>query len=114
MALSDYLDVDFVVMDKKSSPDPFGGVLYEYTEGAPFKGGMVANNTTEMRIAQQEGAKALYTLVVNKKIVLSRDQIVRRMKDRADFRLTTDTGDMSTPKNAENQFSQATMERVIL
>lgn len=112
--LSDYLNTDFVIMDKKSEPDPFGGVLYVYTEGASFKGGAVANNTTEMRIAQQSGAKALYTLVVDRKIVLDRDQIIRRVSDKADFRIVSPTMDMTAPAHAENQFSQATMERVIL
>lgn len=114
MALSDYLTTEFAIMDKKSQPDPFGGILYVYTEGAHFFGGAVANNTTEMRIAQQGGAKSIYTLVVDRKVVLARDQIIRRLDDQADFRLMTDTRDMTTPPNAENQFSQATMERVVL
>lgn len=114
MALSDYLTTEFAIMDKKSQPDPFGGILYVYTEGAHFFGGAVANNTTEMRIAQQDGAKAIYTLVVDQRIALERDQIIRRMEDQADFRLMTDSRDMATPPQAETKFSQATIERVVL
>ena len=114
MALSDYLKTDFVLMDKTSVPDPMGGVLYVYKEGAPFKGAAVLNNSTEMRLAHQSGAKTIYTLVVDKKVQLERDQIIRRVSDKADFRLTTAARDMTTPAHAENQFSQISMERVVL
>ena len=114
MALADYLKTDFVIMDRISVPDPMGGVQYVYQQGAEFKAGVVADHSTEMQLAGQTGAKALYTLVVDKKIVLERDQIIRRADDGANFRLTTDTRDMTTPAKAMNQFSQASMERVVL
>lgn len=114
MALQDYLSTAFVLMDKTSVPDPFGGILYQYKEGARFMGAAVMNNSTEMRIAQQSGAKTVYTLVVDQKIQLERDQIIRRVSDKADFRITTPTADMTTPANAVKRFSQASMERVVL
>lgn len=114
MALKDYLNTEFALLDKKSVPDPMGGILYQYTEGAHFTGAAVMNNSTEMRIAQQNGAKTVYTLVVDKHIQLESDQLIRRVSDNADFRLTTPTRDMTTPAKAGIQFSQASMERVIL
>lgn len=114
MPLEDYLDTEFAIMDKVSVPDPLGGVMYEYREGAHFFGGSVKNESTEMQLAQQSGAKAVYTLVVPKDIVLEREQIVRRLKDKANFRITAPTRDMTTPAVAVLQFSQATMERVTL
>ena len=112
--LADYLKTRFVLLDKVSVPDPMGGILYTYQEGAEFLGGLVANNTTEMRIAQQTGAKALYTLVVDKKIVLEREQLFRRVDDGANFRVMTPTRDMTTPEKSGLKFSQATVERVTL
>lgn len=112
--LEDYLNIEFAIMDKISQPDPMGGVLYTYQEGAHFRGGAVMNNTTEMQLAGQNGAKLLYTLVVDKKLVFSRGQIVRRVEDAADFQLLTDTRDMVTPVKAGIQCAQATMERVVL
>lgn len=114
MALEDYLDTEFAIMDKVSVSDPMGGVMYEYREGAHFFAGSVKNASTEMQIAQQSGAKAVYTLVVPKNITLEREQIVRRLDDKADFRITSPTRDMTTPSIAMMQFSQATMERVTL
>lgn len=112
--LADYLDEEYAIMDKVSVSDPMGGVIYGYQEGAHFFGKAVIDNSAEMRIAQQEGAKTVYTLVVDKKIILSRGQYVRRLDDKADFEIKTDTRDMTTPAMAETQFSQATMERVVL
>lgn len=112
--LSDYLKTEFAILDRISTPDPMGGVIYTYQEGAHFFGGLVTNNTTEMRIAQQTGARSLYTIVVDKKIVLDRDQHIRRMEDGASFRLMTDTRDMTTPEKSRLKFSQATVERVVL
>ena len=112
--LADFLDEEYGLLDKVSMPDPMGGILYVYEEGAHFFGKDVMDNSTDMRIAQQEGAKTLYTLVVDKKIILSRGQYVRRLGDKADFEIKTGTRDMTTPAMAETQFSQATMERVSL
>jgi hypothetical protein len=112
MALADYLNVEFAVMDKTTKPDPMGGILTVYQEGAHFRAGLVANTTTEMRIAQQNGAKSLYTLVVDKRIVLERGDMIRRLSDKADFRLLSATRDMTTPPKAGIQCSQATLERV--
>lgn len=114
IVLEDYLDVEYAIMDRVSVADPMGGILYVYQEGAHFPGGAVLDNTSEMRIAQQGGAKAVYTLVVNKNIVLEREQIVRRLEDKADFVVTSPTRDMTTPEAATVQFSQATVERVTL
>lgn len=112
--LSDFLDEEYAILDRVSMPDPMGGILYGYQEGARFHGKAVMDNSADMRIAQQQGAKTVYTLVVDKKIVLSRSQYVRRVEDGLDFEIKTDTRDMTTPAMAENQFSQATMERVVL
>lgn len=114
MALRDYVNIDFCLLDKVSAPDPFGGLVYTYQEGAHFLGGVVKNNTSAMQIAEQSGTKSVYTLVVDRHIVLERDAVVRRIEDGANFRITSPTRDMQTPAHSALQFSQATMERVEL
>lgn len=112
--LSDFLDTEYALLDKVSMPDPMGGILYGYQEGAHFFGKAVMDNSTDMRIAQQEGAKTVYTLVVDKKIILSRGQYVRRLDGKTDFEIKTDSRDMTTPAMAETRFSQVIIERVVL
>lgn len=112
--LEDYLNVEYCLLDKISAPDSFGGIIYTYQEGAGFTGGPVLDNSADVRIAQQEGAKATYTLVIKKPLELERGQLIRRMKDGANFRITSDSRDMTTPDHSTLQCSQASMERVVL
>lgn len=112
--LSDYLNTEFALLDKVSRPDPMGGVIYSYQEGAHFLGGMVKNATTEMVIAEQNGAKSTFTLVVDRKLELERGQIIRRLEDGGNYRITSPTRDMMTPASSALKFSQATMEVVEL
>ena len=115
MALADYLNTDFVVMDKTTKKDEeFGGIITVWQEGAPVVGALVKKSSTEMLIAEQQGAKAIYTLVTDKKIVLTRGMMVRRVNDKANFEIKSDSADMTTPAHAGIQFSQVTAERVVL
>ena len=115
MALADYLTTDFVVLDKTTKKDEeFGGIVTVWKEGALFKGGLVLKNSTDVLIAEQEGAKPIYTLVTDKKIMLIRGMMVRRVQDKANFEIKSDSMDMMTPKKARIQFSQVTAERVVL
>lgn len=115
MALADYLTTKFVVMDKTTQEDKdFGGFITVWKEGAPFVGGLVMKNSADMLIAAQQGAKVIYTLVTDKKILLTRGMMVRRVQDKADFEITSDSVDMTTPARAGVQFSQVTAERVVL
>lgn len=112
MALRDYMNTPFCLLDRVSTADPFGGVVYTYVEGAHFAAGMVTNATTEMQIAEQSGAKSVYTLVVDRHTVLERGQLVRRLTDGSTYRITAPTRDMQTPEQSALKFAQTTMERV--
>lgn len=112
--LEDYLDEEFALLDKVSVPDPMGGIMYKYQEGAHFFGQTLKDNSTEMKIAQQSGAKDVYTLVVLKPLELERKQLFRRLSDNADFTVTSPTRDMASPEKSGLKFSQATVERVTL
>ena len=111
----EFLNTDMVLMDKTSQTDPeFGGILTVWKEGAAFKGNLVPKNSADVRIAQQQGAKAIYTLVTDKKIVLSRGDVVRRAMDKADFRVTADSADMAVPAFSSIRYAQCPVERVVL
>lgn len=110
-----FLTTEMIVMDKTTEEDKeFGGIITVWKEGAHFMGTLVAKNSTEVRIAQQQGAKALYTLVTDKKIMLTRDMMVRRASDAADFRVTADSIDMKAPDFSAIQYAQCPVERVVL
>ena len=98
--LEDYLQTRFCILDKISRPDPFGGVIYVYQEGAAFLGGAVRNTATDAQIANQQGGRTLYTLVVQKGLELERGQLIRRMEDGSNYKLLTGLRDMQTPDHA--------------
>ena len=111
----EFLTTDMIVMDKTTETDEeFGGIITSWKEGAHFKGNLVPKNSSEVRIAQQQGAKAIYTLVTDKKVSLTRDMVVRRASDGADFRITADSADMRVPSFSSILYAQCPAERVVL
>lgn len=112
--LEDYLQTKFRILDKTSRPDPLGGVIYVYQEGAEFLGGAVRDTTTDAQIANQQGGRTLFTLVVKKGLDLERNQLIRRVDDGSNYKLLTDMRDMQTPDHAGLKCAQASMERVVL
>ena len=110
-----FLTTEYVVMDKTTQKDEeFGGIITVWKEGAPFVGHMVKRNDSTVLIAEQEGAKAIYTLVTDKKVVLERGMMIRRLEDKADFAIKSDPRDMQAPETSRLQFSQVIAERVVL
>lgn len=111
----DFLNTDMVMMDKTTKPDPeFGGILTVWKEGAAFRANLVPISNTEIRIAEQQGAKALYTIVTDQKVMLSRGDFVRRVSDKATYRVTADSADMAVPAFSSIRYAQCPAERVVL
>lgn len=109
--LSDYFE-DFVVMTKIKVPDDFDGLRDEYVEGASFRAGISTNSSTEAQIAQQNGMKAIYTIVHPITMTLEQNDRVKRVKDGRVYRITSNSADMTTPAVAQVQYSQVTAEVV--
>ena len=107
--LSDFFE-DFIMQDRISVPDDFDGLRYEYVDGAPFRAGISTNNSNEAQIAQQNGMKAIYTIVHPATITLLQNDRVKRAKDGRTYRITSNSADMTTPGAAQVQFAQVTAE----
>lgn len=100
-----------VMIDKRSTPDGYGGFEIEYTEGAEFKGSINTDNSTEMRIAEKNGVTAIYTITVEKNTPLQYADIVKRKSDNKYFKIVSDPDDMVTPRRANIKFKQAQAEK---
>lgn len=111
MPLEDYFE-PLCVMDWISKPDGGGGFVWDWQDGAPFDGGIVLNSTTEMRIAQQQGTKGIYTLTTRLDVPLEKGDVVKRIRDDALFKVTSDPADKKTPATSDISGVQVTMERV--
>lgn len=102
----------FLMQNWISVPDGFGGIAWEWTDGAPFHAAVSVVSNTEMLIAQQSGAKTIYKLVFDKKIVLEVGDQVRNADTREMYRITSDSRDMFTPDSSPLQLAQCTAEKV--
>lgn len=109
--LSDYFE-PFVMQDRVSQPDGFGGVAYSYKDGAPFEAGITTSSSVEAQVAVQSGMKTVYTIVHPIALILAQNDIVKRMKDGRVYRITSNSADMTTPATAQVQYAQAKAEVV--
>ena len=102
--------VDVCMLDKRTTADGLGGVDVTFVDGAHFKAGIVAKQSTTAQIAYQQGVKALYVIAFDPRVVLSPGDMVKRLGDGKVFRVTSDSRDMTTPKQAHLKLSQVTAE----
>lgn len=113
MAIQDYYE-RFNVVEKRTVQDGEGGFDIIYVEGAPFMAGINTDSSTEMKIAEQQGLKTVYTINVDKDIPISYADLIVRQKDKSYFRITSNPADMETPKRANIKFKMMNAERVEL
>ena len=73
----------FVILNKAVVSDGVGGTITTWTDGATINAVSRLDNSTEARIAQQQGVTALYTLVTRKSVILSRR--IEKKERRKDF-----------------------------
>ena len=111
MSLIDVMMEDCVMLDKRTVSDGLGGFSYEWVEGAPFRAAIVKNTTLEARIAEKQGVTELYTVTVDKGLVLQYHDVFRRASDGLTFRVTSNIRDSETPTVATFQIGQVTAER---
>ena len=100
----------FIVMNKTTVPDGYGGTTTIYTDGVPIDGAMPYDNSTQVKIAQAMGVKNTYTLTVRKNVELDYHTVLKRVKDNVYFRLTSGADDNQTPKSAGLNMRQYSAE----
>lgn len=99
------------IMDRRTLADGLGGFRYEWTQGAVFNAAVVKNNTLEGKIAEKAGVTEIYTVYVDKGLSLEFHDVLRRLRDGAIFRITSNQNDSETPARASFQFGMATAEK---
>lgn len=110
MSLLDAAYEDFVILEKRMIPDGQGGAFAEYIDGITIDAAAVLDDSTEARIAQQQGVKAMYTITTRKNVELSFHDVVRRVSDGKVFRVTSDGDDKKTPPSATLNMRQVSAE----
>lgn len=114
MALIDFLDETFFVMNKISTPDGYGGFVWEWQEGVVFLGKAKKKTSSDLIIAQQQGAKEVFKLFTAESMHFEKGDIVKREKDGAVLRITSDAIDGTPPMMSEIKCVMVYAERVTL
>lgn len=100
----------FVMMDKTSSKDEYGGIIRTWTEGAEFQAKAVLDSSMQARIGAVQGVTGLYTVTTSRSIHLEYHDVFKRVSDGKIFRATSDGDDKATPKSATLDMRQVTAE----
>lgn len=101
---------DFIIMNKKTVEDGYGGYDTLWTDGATFKGALVHDSSTQAMIAQAMGITSTYTLTTPKNVVLWFHDVVKRKSDSSIFRVTSNGEDEKTPNSATLNMRQVKLE----
>ena len=91
---------DFVILNKQTVDDGYGGYTEVWTDGATIKAAIRLDNSMQARIAEKQGVTALYTIITAKNINLQYHDVLKRKSDNKIFRVTSDGDDKKTPKTA--------------
>ena len=111
MSLLDATAKEFVIMDKVTAPDGYGGYTTTWTEGATIRASLQLNNSMQARIGEKQGVTSVFTVHTSKNIVLNYHDVIRRKEDGQYFRITSNGADKATPKTASLDIRSVTAEK---
>lgn len=100
----------FVIMDKTTAPDGYGGYVATWADGASFDAAATVDTSMQARIGEKQGVTAIYTITTGKNMNLQYHDVVRRVSDSKIFRVTSDGDDKKTPNSAMLNMRQVTAE----
>ena len=110
MSLLDEAFEDYVLLNKISGDDGYGGTDAVWSDGPTIQGAMVFNSSLQARIAGASGVTSVYTLTTRKNITLEYHDVLRRVRDGKIFRVTSDGDDLYTPASAGLNMRQVACE----
>lgn len=100
----------FVIQDRTTSDDGYGGIEVSWKDGATIQGAMVYDSSLQAKIAQSMGVTAVYTFTVKKSVTLNYHSVLKRKKDGKIFRITDNSDDKTTPDAASLNMRQYSAE----
>ena len=110
MSLLDAAMETFVMMDKTTTPDGYGGFRSVWSEGAEFQAAASYDTSMEARVAAVQGVTSVYTITTSRNVVLDYHDVIKRVFDGKIFRITSDSKDKQTPPSATLNMRVVTAE----
>ena len=114
MSLLDELMEPFIMMDRTSAPDGYGGFNRAWQEGAEFPAAATFDSSVQARVAAVNGVTSLYKITTRRSVTLEFHDVVKRKSDGKYFRCTSDGADVKTPMSASLDMRQVTAEEYTL
>ena len=111
MSLLDEMKNTCTMLDFRSVQDEYAGFKKVYVDGATFQATIVKDQSLEARIAEKEGLKEVYTVIVEKNIPLAYHDVFRREEDKQVFRVTSNMTDSQAPARSTVPIGKVTAER---
>lgn len=110
MSLLDEAFEEFIILNKITANDGYGGQTTTWSDGAKIQGAMIFDSSMEARVGQAQGVSSVYTLTIRKSAMLDYHDVLRRTRDSKIFRVTSDGDDKFTPQSASLDMRQVTCE----
>lgn len=110
MSLLDNAFETFVIMNKISTEDGYGGRIDTWSEGAHIQAAIVLDSSIQAKVALSQGVTGIYTLTTRKNINLQYHEVLKRLGDNKIFRVTSDGDDKKTPESATLNMRQVSCE----
>lgn len=114
MSLLSEAMTECTLMDRRTSPDGYGGYDTTWIEGAVFQAAIVLDSSMQAKIAEKQGVTALYTVTTERAMNLQYHDVFRRESDKKIFRVTSDGDDKYTPQSATLNMRQVSAEEYSL
>lgn len=87
------------------------GPQERYVEGAALEAMLRKDSSPEVKVAEANGLKEQYTVVVKRGVTLRHLDVIKRDSDGATFRITGSTIDAEAPDASTIQIAKTTAER---
>lgn len=100
MSLLDDFGAKCVLLDKKRTPDGEGGYTTVWSDGIEFLNYSALDNSMQARVAEAQGVKSVYTVLVKKDIPLEFGDFYRDTKTGATYCVTSHPDEKQAPKSA--------------
>lgn len=80
---------EFVILDRRSVKDTYGGTSTVWVEGAHIFATVVLDDSIEARTAAAQGVTGIYNVLIQKNVHLPWHTVIRRVSDGAIYRITS-------------------------
>ena len=114
MSLLEEAMESYIIMNKITANDDYGGTVTSWVEGAKIQCAEQFNNSIEAKKAEAQGVTSVYTLTTRKNVNLQYHDVLRRVRDGKIFRITSDGDDLYTPASASLDMRNVSAEEFVL